>query len=95
MILTAHECTKCLSTNLEKNGKSKSGHQKYRFRDCNSYFQLSYSYKACQPGIEDQVWSMSLNGSGTRDIGRVLSISKDTVTSILKKRTKQGESSFD
>jgi transposase-like protein len=29
---------------------------------------------------------MAINGSGTRDTGRVLKISKDTVTNVLKKK---------
>ena len=86
MITVTIECPKCGSTNLVKNGKSKSGHQKCHCKDCNAYFQLNYTYNACREGVEEQVWEMSLNGSGTRDIGRVLSISKDTVTSILKKK---------
>lgn len=33
-----------------------------------------------------KVIDMAMNGSGVRDTGRVLGISKDTVTSVLKKR---------
>ncbi|MFP4092523.1 MAG: IS1-like element transposase [Cyclobacteriaceae bacterium] len=77
---------------MEKYGRSKSGQQKCRCKGCNACFQLSYSYNASKEGIEEQVWEMSLNGSGTRDIGRVLPISKDTVTAILnlKRRAVQG-----
>jgi len=88
MITVTVECPKCGSTDLEKNGKSKSGHQKCHCKACNSYFQLSYSYNACKAGTEEKVWGMSLNGSGTRAIGRALSISKDTVTGILKKKSR-------
>ena len=29
---------------------------------------------------------MAMNGAGTRDTGRILGISKDTVTAVLKKQ---------
>lgn len=87
MITITVECPKCGSTDLVKNGKSKSGHQKCLCRSCRSYFQLGYTYKACEHGTEEKVWDMSFNGAGTRDIGRVLSISKDTVTAMLKKKS--------
>ena len=86
MISKIVECPHCNSTNLVKNGKSKSGQQKCLCRDCGAYFQLGYTCNACQQGTEEKVWEMSLNGSGVRDIGRALPISKDTVTRILKKK---------
>ena len=46
---------------------------------------LAYRYKACEPGIEEQVVEMAINGSGIRDTARVLKINKNTVISTLKK----------
>ena len=68
-------------------GKSKSGKQKYKCcnEKCHKIFQLEYQYKACEPGIKEKVIAMVINGSGTRDTGRVLGVDKDTVTNILKK----------
>jgi transposase-like protein len=40
---------------------------------------------ACKPGITKQILSMTINGSGIRDIARVLRISKTTVLDKLKK----------
>ena len=52
-------------------------------------FQIEYAYNACVPGVREKIIDMAMNGSGVRDTGRVLGISKDTVTSILKKRKKR------
>ena len=41
------------------------------------------------PGVREKIIDMAMNGSGVRDTGRVLGISKDTVTSVLKKRRKR------
>jgi len=46
---------------------------------------LNYRYKACEPGIKEQVVDMAINGSGIRDTARVLKINKNTVISTLKK----------
>jgi hypothetical protein len=55
---------------------------------------LSYRYKAYQPGIKEQVVDMAINGSGIRDTARVLQISKGTVSSTLKKASKQVKSTL-
>ncbi|MDR1120906.1 MAG: hypothetical protein LBM08_08305, partial [Dysgonamonadaceae bacterium] len=39
-------------------------------------------------GVKEKIIEPTLNSSGVRDIGRLLSISKDTVTSVLKKTLK-------
>ena len=46
-----------------------------------------YSYhEAYQPGVKETIIDMTMNGSGVRDIARVLSISPNTVIDALKKR---------
>ena len=47
-------------------------------------FQMEYKNNACRPGVHEEIVEMAMNGTGTRDTGRVLGISKDTVTSVLK-----------
>lgn len=64
------------------------GTQRYRCQhlDCSAKtFMLDYRYKACGPGIKEQVADMGINGSGIRDTVRVLKINKNTVISTLKK----------
>ena len=37
-------------------------------------------------GKKEKISDMTMNGAGTRDTGRVLRISPNTVTGVLKKR---------
>jgi transposase-like protein len=81
-------CPYCSATDLHKNGKSPNGTQRWYCKCCKKYFRLDYRYNACKHGVKEKIISLTLNSSGVRDIGRVLSISKDTVTSVLKKNSK-------
>jgi transposase-like protein len=80
-------CPHCQGTDLQKNGKSPNDTQRWYCKGCTKYFRLDYRYNACKQGIKDTIIEMTLNGSGVRDIGRVLKISKDTVCSDLKKNS--------
>ena len=78
-------CVRCHQTKgVVKNGKGESGHQRYLCRSCKKSFQLEYVYNANQPGTHDRIIEMTMNGSGVRDIGRVLKISPTTVIAHLK-----------
>ena len=87
MVYEIIKCPYCQSEHIVRYGKSKTGKQKYKCcnEKCHKIFQLEYQYKACEPGIKEKVIAMVINGSGTRDTGRVLGIDKDTVTNILQK----------
>jgi transposase-like protein len=78
-------CSHCDGTDLQKNGKSPEGTQRWFCKECKKYFRLEYCYNACKKGVKEKIIEMALNSSGVRDIGRDLFISKDTVTSVLKK----------
>jgi transposase-like protein len=82
-------CPHCGSDDVVLYGKNANGKQRYLCRnsECSrKIFLLDYTYNACKPGVKKQIVDMVLNGSGTRDTGRVLGVSKDTVTSVLKKQ---------
>jgi transposase-like protein len=81
-------CSSCGGNNLQKNGMSPNGTQRWHCKECKRYFQLTYRYNAYIYGIKDKVIAMTLNSSGVRDIGRVLKINKNTVVAILKKNSK-------
>ena len=49
-------------------------------------FNLNIPNNACKPGVKQMIIDMAMNASGTRDTGRVLGVSKDTVTATLKKQ---------
>jgi transposase-like protein len=82
------QCPHCQGTDLQKNGKSPNGIPRWYCKECNKYFRLTYRYNACKQGIKQQIIELTLNSSGVRDIGRALSISKDTVCAVLKKNAK-------
>ena len=82
-------CPDCGSEDVVLYGKNTSGKQRVLCQnpECSrKTFQLEYTYNAYKPGIKQQIVDMAMNGSGTRDTGRVLGVSKDTVTAVLKKR---------
>ena len=82
-------CPYCGSKEVSLYGKNSTGRQQYLC--CNKAcshktFQVEYKNNACRPETKEKIVEMVMNGAGTRDTGRVLNISKDTVTSVLKKR---------
>ena len=81
-------CPFCKEDDLVKNGRYKSGTQRWLCNKCKKSFQLEYQYNACKPGIKELIIEQTLNSSGVRDIGRNLKINKNTVVAVLKKNSK-------
>jgi len=82
-------CPICNSNKVVKHGTSEAGKQRYCCKDpkCkSSTFISDYTYNVYIPGTREKILDMTMNGSGIRDISRVLSISKDTVMSEIKKK---------
>jgi insertion element IS1 protein InsB len=83
------KCPECQSKEIVKFGTSPEGKQRYQCRnsECekNTFLQ-DYSNKGYLSDIKQKIVEMAMNGSGIRDTSRVLGISKNTVTSELKKR---------
>ena len=83
------KCPHCGSEQVSRNGHNKAGTQVYR---CNNpayqhrRFVEEYTKKACDPKIRAQVLKLAVDCTGTRATGRILGISKDSVTAILKKQ---------
>ena len=70
------------------NGKNRTGRQ--RLLCCNEKcshktFQLEYKNKGSEPGIDEKILNMAINGAGVRDTGSVLGISVSKIISVLKK----------
>ncbi len=85
------QCIHCHSSEVVKNGKSPRGKQRYRCQneDCpHTTFILDNSYPGRRREVKQQIVEMSLNGSGVRDIARVVQVSTATVINELKKRPK-------
>ena len=81
----------CGSEKVVRRGKSVDGKQRYlcQNEDCGTKsFMTDYEYNGKKSDIRKKITDMSLNGSGIRDIARVLEISPDTVINDLKKKEK-------
>jgi transposase-like protein len=85
MVTTAIKCIKCESDNIVKNGKQSNGNQRLKCKNCGKSFQEKYTNAGAKPETKLTIIKMSLNGSGVRDISRVLGISTNTVIDVLKK----------
>ena len=82
-------CPCCQTIEVLKHGITAQGKQRYRCKDsgCPSQtFLVEYSHHGRLPEVKQQILEMTLNGSGIRDIARVLHISPTTVIDELKKR---------
>ena len=90
MAVVQVECPYCGSKEVSLYGKnSTTGRQRYlcRNKECtHKTFQLEYKNNASRPGMKEKIVEMTMNGAGTRDTGRVLKISPNTVTDVLKKQ---------
>jgi len=90
-------CPYCQSDQVVKRGKTDTGKQRYRCQNlqcAHHSFLLDPAYKGRLPEIKQQVIEMSLNGSGVRDIARVLQISTATVILELKKKSRPSRRSI-
>ena len=82
-------CPDCYSTDVVQYRKQANGTQRYRCNNRNcprTIFLLQYQDKGRLPAVRQQIVDMTLNGSGVRDIVRVLRVSSATVIDVLKKK---------
>ena len=89
MALVSVRCPECQSIDVVQYGKQANGTQRYRCnnRACpRTIFLLQYADKGRLPAVKQQIVDMTLNGSGVRDIVRVLRVSSATVIDVLKKK---------
>jgi len=80
-------CPNCDGEKVVKNGLDQNGKQRYRCRNpgCGRInFIGSYTNRAYDPKVREQIFVLAASGSGTRATGRILGISRDTVTAVLK-----------
>ena len=77
-------CLHCKSKQVVKYGIQANGSPRCKCKDCGKTFQLEYLSAGESPETKSQIIKMSLNGSGMRDISKVLGISRNTVDAVLK-----------
>jgi len=78
----------CQSEAVVKYGKTSTGAARFRCQQtapCGRTFVRSYAHPGCLPAVKQQIVDMTLNGSGIRDITRVLHVGPNTVLKELKK----------
>ena len=88
MAEAAVKCPHCQSKAVVKYGKTSTGTERFRCQqsaECGRTFVRSYAYPGCLPTVKQQIVDMTLNGSGIRDIARVLQVGSNTVMRELKK----------
>jgi transposase-like protein len=96
MALVHVQCPQCQRIDVVQDGKQANGTQRYRWNnlDCpRIIFLLQYQDKGRLPAVKQQIVDMTLNGSGVRDIVRILGVSSATVIDVLKTKepaVKQG-----
>jgi len=82
-------CPRCHGVDVVRHGKTSDGKQRFRCQNpacaCATFIR-DYTYQGLLPEVKRKIVDMSLNGSGIRDIARVLHISPSTVIHELKKR---------
>ena len=89
MVVEPVRCPHCEGEAIVAYGKTATGKQRFccQNKQCGRRtFLRAYSYPGCVPGVKRQIVEMTLNGSGVRDVARVLEISPTTVIAELKKR---------
>jgi transposase-like protein len=88
MAEAAVQCPHCQSDAVVKYGRASNGKERFRCQqreDCGRTFLRTYAYPGRLPHVKRQIVEMTLNGSGIRDIVRVLHVGPDTVLKELKK----------
>ena len=85
----AIRCLHCHSEAVVRYGRASNGKERYRCQQreqCGRTFIRAYAYPGCLPEVKQQIVEMTLNGSGIRDIARVLQVGPTTVLKELKKK---------
>ena len=89
------KCPYCGSTEVVRSGFTEQGRQRYRCdnKKCErKTFILDYKNKGYLPEIKKRIIDMTLNGSGIRDITRVLGVSIGLVITEIKKSLRSKKS---
>jgi len=89
MAVEAVRCPHCQSEEVVRYGRASNGKERFRCQQserCGRTFIRAYAYPGRLPAVKQQIIEMTLNGSGVRDIARVLQVGPNTVIKELKKK---------
>jgi IS1 family transposase/transposase-like protein len=81
---TTHHCTKCDSTNIEKNGTDYKGSQKYHCLDCNAYGTLEPQERSYPQWFRELILRAYRERASMRGIERIFGIARDTLARWLE-----------
>jgi transposase-like protein len=93
MVEAAVKCPQCQSEAVVRYGKTGTGKERFRCQQrerCGRTFLGSCAYLGCLPIVKQQIVEMTLNGSGVRDIVRVLQVGPNAVLKELTKSVRPG-----
>ena len=83
--MIAYTCPRCQSTHLRRNGRTKTGQQKFHCKDCNLYGTLDR--KDAERALREQAAENLLTERlSQRAIARTLRMSRRKVAEIIKKK---------
>jgi transposase-like protein len=87
MAVAVVQCPHCQSRQVVKYGTASNGKARYRCQQqtCGRTFIQQYTYPGRLPEVKQQIVEMTLNGSGVRDMARVLRVGPTTVIKEVKK----------
>ncbi len=92
MVTIEVACRHCNETQpVRKHGKGRGGYPRYYCNDCKRTFQLSYLYRAHQPGMKEKIIEMASQGAGIRHTSRTLKVGLNTVMRYLKQQNRLAE----
>jgi len=94
MVLISLTCPTCHETDGVKYGQTSDGKQRFYCQNAlctRQTFLREYVYQGKLPDVKQQIVDMTMNGSGIRDIARVLHVSPTTVVETLKKKNQKSK----
>jgi IS1 family transposase/transposase-like protein len=89
MCYEAITCPNCSSLNIVKNGKTGQRKQRFLCKDCRRQFIRDYTYMGCVGAVRALIVPLTMNGSGLRDISRVLLLSLNTALKTLRQAAEE------
>jgi transposase-like protein len=81
---TTFECTRCGSLDIVKNGRTKTGKQKFHCHECGAYGTLEPEVKYA-PERQEEILRAYHERSSLRGLERTFGVARQTVSKWLKK----------
>ena len=84
--MIAYTCRRCHSTKLQKNGRTKTGQQKFHCKACGFYGTLD-TLDAERTHRRQMAEQLHLERLSQRAIARTVKMSRNTIRGLLKKKS--------